>query len=48
MGTLVTYMGIAAGLIFLYLVLSNGDRAVSLTNALSTANVGAIKALQGR
>ena len=43
-----TYIGIAAGLIFLYLLLTNGKNAIGLLGALSTANIGAIKALQGR
>lgn len=48
MQAFLTYMSIAAGLIFVYLVLANGKNAVSLVGALSSANLGAIKALQGR
>jgi hypothetical protein len=42
------YMMIAAGLIFAYIILTNGAAATSLLGGLSSANIGSIKALQGR
>jgi hypothetical protein len=42
------YIMIAAGLIFGYLLLTNAKGATGLIQAASTANIGAVKALQGR
>jgi hypothetical protein len=42
------YIGIAGGLIFVYLVVRNGNDSSNVINALSKANVNAITALQGR
>lgn len=45
---LMTYIGIAAGLIFLYLVLTNSQGATSLLETGGSVGVNQIKALQGR
>lgn len=42
------YLGIAAFLIALFLILQNARGATSAINALSSANTNAILALQGR
>lgn len=42
------YLGILAFLIFVYLVVVNGEKATRVINALSGANTNAILALQGR
>lgn len=42
------YIGIAAGLIALFLIVTNSQGATSAINALSSANTNAILALQGR
>jgi hypothetical protein len=47
-GTIAMYMGFAAFLIFIYLVLAHGKDSANLLSGLSGANIGAIKALQGR
>jgi hypothetical protein len=43
-----TYIMIAAWLIFAYLLFTNAKGATGLIGGLSSANTGAIKALQGR
>jgi hypothetical protein len=42
------YLGAIAFLIFVYLVVANGNGATGVINALSRANTNAILALQGR
>lgn len=42
------YMGYAFLLILVYLVVANGSLATKVINSLSSANVNAILALQGR
>lgn len=45
---IITYIMIVAWLIFAYLLFSNAKGATGLVQAGSSANIGAIKALQGR
>lgn len=42
------YMGLIGLLIFVYLVVSNGNNASQVLNSISKANTNAILALQGR
>jgi len=42
------YLGMIGLLIFVYLVVFNGDKSTKVINALSGANTNAILALQGR
>ena len=46
--TVLKWMGIVGGLVFVYLVVRNGDAATRAINSLSLANTNAILALQGR
>ncbi len=48
MGDFAKYMGFAFLLILVFLVVSNGQAASKVINALSGANTNAILALQGR
>ena len=48
MHSFLTIAGWAMLLIFVYLLFSHGQIPVNLTNALSSASVAQIKALQGR
>lgn len=45
---LMAYIGIAAGLIFLYLVLTNAQGATGLLQTAGSVGTNQIKALQGR
>lgn len=42
------YLGIAFALILVYLLVQNGDRVKAILGSLTAANVGAIRAFQGR
>lgn len=42
------WMGGIGMLIFVYLVLSNGDESVNIIKALASSGTSAIKTLQGR
>lgn len=48
MNTLSTYITGALALIALYLLVANASDTARVVNALSEANTGAIRALQGR
>lgn len=48
MEALLKYLGIAGGLIFVFLVVRNGQAASDVIQSLGNVNTGAIRALQGR
>lgn len=48
MGTFGKYLSIAGGLVLVYLLVRNANAAAQVFNALSSTNVAAIGALQGR
>jgi hypothetical protein len=47
-GDVMKYLGMIGLLIFVYLVVYNGDKSTKVIKALSGANTNAILALQGR